>query len=111
MASSTAEGLSDYFDYCERERRNLYEVLYDFDSVKMPFEYILEICRIVHFREYSVTHFDIGQGENNRKLQFGITYGKEQVETFYGRKIDGLCSTYMSKLKKGQELMLTFKQQ
>ena len=60
MASSTAEGLSDYFDYCERERRNLYEVLYDFDSVKMPFEYILEICRIVHFREYSVTHFDMG---------------------------------------------------
>ena len=43
LSSSTNQGFTEYYEYCERERRNMFEVLYDFDSVNIPFEYLLEI--------------------------------------------------------------------
>lgn len=39
---SSKEGNEEYYNYAVRERRNVYEILFDFDSVALPLEYLLD---------------------------------------------------------------------
>lgn len=50
-----AENIKDYYDYCVKERRNVYEILYDFQSVKLPLEYLIESINLMQHREYSIS--------------------------------------------------------
>jgi len=42
MASMTEEGLELYYEYIYREKRNIAEILFDFSSIKIPLEYLIE---------------------------------------------------------------------
>ena len=50
-----AENIKDYYDYCVKEKRNVYEILYDFQSVKLPLEYLIESVNLMQHREYSIS--------------------------------------------------------
>lgn len=50
-----AENIEDYYNYCVRERRNVYEILFDFKTVKLPLEYLIESVNFIKPREYSIS--------------------------------------------------------
>lgn len=54
MSSKTVEGMEEYTRYCYKEKRNVYEILYDFDSVKLNLDYLLEALGLLKPREYSI---------------------------------------------------------
>ena len=51
---ASAEGQDDMFSYCQRPRRTLAEVLFDFKSATIPLEYILDIFPIIRPRSFSI---------------------------------------------------------
>ena len=54
MAGKTVEGMEEYSRYCFKEKRNVYEILFDFYTVKLPLEYLLESVGLLRPREYSI---------------------------------------------------------
>lgn len=43
MSASNNESLEEYYEYVVKERRNVFEILFDFNSVEnFPLEYMLE---------------------------------------------------------------------
>ncbi len=43
MASK--DGKAIYYNYIIKEKRNIYDVLFDFNTVKIPFEYIIQFIK------------------------------------------------------------------
>ena len=58
---SKGEHLEEYYRYCVREKRNVYEVLFDFNSVRMPLEEIIDCIATVRAREYSISGYQSNQ--------------------------------------------------
>lgn len=58
---SKGEHLEEYYRYCLREKRNVYEILFDFHSVKMPLEEIIDCVAMVRAREYSISGYRANQ--------------------------------------------------
>ena len=54
MGSRSQEGKVDYTNYCYKEKRNIYEILYDFNTVKLPLNYLIEAVGIQKSREFSI---------------------------------------------------------
>ena len=50
-----AENIEDYYNYCVKEKRNVYEILFDFKSVKLPLDYLIEALNLLKQREYSIS--------------------------------------------------------
>eukprot|EP00850_Spirogloea_muscicola_P007959 SM000041S15518 [mRNA] locus=s41:519347:524236:- [translate_table: standard] len=51
---STAEGREDLYDYNQRERRSVLEILEDFPSVQLPLQWLLEIAPRLQPRAFSI---------------------------------------------------------
>ncbi|KAI8339167.1 hypothetical protein BC941DRAFT_422326 [Chlamydoabsidia padenii] len=48
------EGQDDMWKYCQRPRRTIAEVLFDFTPVNIPFDYILDLFPPMHPRSFSI---------------------------------------------------------
>lgn len=56
FASKTADGKSDYFGYCIRERRNIVEVFADFGVTnEVPLAYLIQGIGRQKPREFSIS--------------------------------------------------------
>lgn len=55
MSSMTLEGIELYYEYITREKRHIVEVLYDFDSIKIPYMYLIEALGFIKPRDYSIS--------------------------------------------------------
>lgn len=58
---SKGEHLEEYYRYCVREKRNVYEVLFDFNSVRMPLDELIDCVGTVRAREYSISGYHTSQ--------------------------------------------------
>jgi len=54
FGDNSSDGKIEYNNYCYREKRNVYEVLFDFDTVNIPLNYLLEGISLQKPREYSI---------------------------------------------------------
>ena len=76
------EWKEEYYNYVVRERRNLYEILFDFNIVNISLDYILECISIQNAREYSIS----SSYKMNPKI-VSITVNTLEYETIFKRKI------------------------
>lgn len=98
---SSAEGTDLYYDYCIKERRNYIEVLEEFPSARPPLHRLLEIIPILQPRHYSIASSGLF---NPKKLELCVAL--VEYKTRLGRKREGICSGYISSLKKEDEVIL-----
>jgi len=78
FASRTADGKSEYFSYCQRERRNILEVMKDFKVSAMPLGYFIQCVGRQREREYSISSFGI---ESAVEITMAVT----EYKTKFGR--------------------------
>lgn len=89
FASKTADGKSDYFGYCIRERRNVLEVFSDFGLTnEVPLDYLIQGIGKQKPREFSISS---AYNSSSIDLTIAIT----QFETKFKRKITGVCSAWL----------------
>ncbi|KAI8144941.1 hypothetical protein BJV82DRAFT_606828 [Fennellomyces sp. T-0311] len=51
---ASAQGQDDMFSYCQRPRRTVAEVLFDFKSASIPLDYILDVFPLIRPRSFSI---------------------------------------------------------
>ena len=85
------EDMQDLFDYCNRPRRSILEVLEDFPSLRLPWQFCLDYLPLIQPRSYSISSDPC---DPNIELTVAIVKYKTILRTI--RK--GVCTTYMSQL-------------
>jgi len=96
---SSPEGQDDLRIYCNRERRNSLEVLYDFHSVKLPLDYLIDVIPKIQPRSFSISS-SLSMHSN----QIHITIAVVKYKTPLKREIIGLCSTWLASLRPGDKV-------
>ncbi|KAL3677409.1 hypothetical protein R1sor_027357 [Riccia sorocarpa] len=94
---ATSEGRDDLYQYNQKERRSVLEVLLDFPSVQLPLEWILQLVPRLKPRSFS-----IASSERAHPNQAHVTLAVVEWTTPFKRKRRGLCSSWLSKLDPSQ---------
>ena len=55
FGDNSSDGKIEYNNYCFKEKRNVYEILFDFGTVNLPLNYLLEAVSLQKPREYSIS--------------------------------------------------------
>ncbi|BBN18381.1 hypothetical protein MPTK1_8g02140 [Marchantia polymorpha subsp. ruderalis] len=90
---ATSEGRDDLYQYNQRERRSVLEVLLDFPSVQLPLEWVLQIVPRLKPRSFS-----IASSQRAHPQQAHLTMAVVEWMTPFKRKRHGLCSTWLAQL-------------
>ena len=95
---NTAEGQQDLYSYCNRPRRTVLEVLYDFrhTTPHIPFQYLLDLLPPIKPRSFSIASAPSLHGDVLELLVAVVTYRSSLVAP---RR--GLCSSWLASLEKG----------
>lgn len=91
------EDMEDLYDYCNRPRRSLLEVLQDFPSLKLPWEYMLDYLPLIKPRLFSIS-------SGPCKAEIDLTIAIVRYKTILRRIRKGLCTDYISGLKSGDQI-------
>ncbi|PON93484.1 Flavodoxin-like [Trema orientale] len=90
---ASPEGRDDLYQYNQKERRTVLEVLQDFPSVQMPFEWLVQLVPPLKTRAFSIS-----SSLSAHPRQVHLTVSVVTWTTPFKRKRSGLCSTWLSKL-------------
>ena len=97
---SSAEGTDLYYDYCVREKRNYIEVLEDFKSARPCLAKLLELLPRLQPRHYSIANSGMICPD-----EVHLCVAVATSKTPYGRIRAGVCSSYLSSLSPGDQVI------
>ncbi|EGG03207.1 uncharacterized protein MELLADRAFT_75350 [Melampsora larici-populina 98AG31] len=92
----TIEAQDDLYDYINRPKRTILEVLQDFKSVEIPLDYLHDIFPIIRPRQFSIAS---SPKIFPNQIHLLVAVVKYQTRIVKARK--GLCTSWLSKLKPG----------
>ncbi|XP_020416421.1 NADPH-dependent diflavin oxidoreductase 1 isoform X3 [Prunus persica] len=87
------EGRDDLYQYNQRERRTVLEVLEDFPSVQMPLEWLVQLVPPLKTRAFSIS-----SSPSAHPNQVHLTVNVVSWTTPFKRSRAGLCSNWLAKL-------------
>ncbi|KAF8322810.1 riboflavin synthase domain-like protein [Cantharellus anzutake] len=103
---SSSEGQDDLFEYAQRPRRTILEVLADFKSTMIPIEYVLDIFPTIRPRKFSISNSSqVFPGRVQLTVAI-VRYRSLSLKVI--RR--GLCSTWLSRLQIGDKVSFAFQQ-
>lgn len=88
------EDMQELYDYCNRPRRSVLEILDDFLSVRLPWQYCLDYLPLIKPRSYSISS---GPSDPNIELTMAVV----KYRTILRKVRKGVCTTYLSELPVG----------
>lgn len=99
----------EFFDYTTRPRRSILEVLQDFPSVKLPWEWATTLFPHIRGRQFSICSGgelqEISKERGTMKLQLLVAIVK--YKTVLKKIRQGLCSRYIASLPAGTVIGMT----
>ncbi|KAK8253429.1 hypothetical protein IWZ00DRAFT_189269 [Phyllosticta capitalensis] len=99
------EYIEDYFDYATRPRRSILEVLQDFTTVKIPYEYLLGVIPPLKPRQFSIASADLTRFDpHDKECKVTLLVAIVKYRTVIKRTRWGVCSRYLCELQPGQKL-------
>lgn len=98
---SSAEGRDDLYEYNQKERRTVLEVLEDFPSVQMPFEWLVQLVPQLKTRAFSIS-----SSCSAHPNQVHLTVKIVSWTTPFKRKRVGLCSSWLAGLNPEQRVQI-----
>ncbi|XP_019452083.1 PREDICTED: NADPH-dependent diflavin oxidoreductase 1-like [Lupinus angustifolius] len=90
---ASPEGRDDLYQYNQKERRTVLEVLEDFPSVEMPFQWLVQLVPPLKTRAFSIS-----SSQSSHHNQVHLTVNVVSWTTPYKRKKKGLCSSWLAAL-------------
>lgn len=98
---SSPEGRDDLYNYNQKERRTVLEVLEDFPSVRMPFEWLVQLVPPLKTRSFSIS-----SSPSAHPNQVHLTVNVVSWTTPYKRTRKGLCSSWLASLDPEQSMYI-----
>ncbi|CAL5324842.1 unnamed protein product [Camellia sinensis] len=90
---ASPEGRDDLYQYNQKEGRTVLEVLEDFPSVQMPFEWLVQLVPPLKTRAFSIS-----SSQSAHPNQVHLTVSVVSWTTPFKRKRTGLCSAWLAGL-------------
>lgn len=97
---ASTEGIDDLYNYANRPRRSVIETILEFESLKIPFDYILDLFPLIWPRAFS-----IASPANQPTIELCVALVK--YKTVLKRVRKGLCSRYIETLSAGDRIGVT----
>ncbi|XP_057950039.1 NADPH-dependent diflavin oxidoreductase 1 isoform X2 [Malania oleifera] len=98
---ASPEGRDDLYQYNQKDRRTVLEVLEDFPSVQIPFEWLVQLVPPLKTRAFSIT-----SSHSAHPNQVHLTVNVVSWTTAFKRKRTGLCSMWLAGLDPQQSMGL-----
>lgn len=100
--------IDEYYDYATRPRRSMLEVLQDFPSVKLPWQWACSLFPAIRGRHYSISSGGNLKGDLiNGKYRVQILVAIVKYRTVLKKVRQGLCSRYLASLSKNTRIRIT----
>ncbi|KAF6749571.1 hypothetical protein DFP72DRAFT_539431 [Ephemerocybe angulata] len=97
------EGSDELYEYCQKVRRTIKEVLTEFRHVHIPIDYIFDV-----FPPLRPRHFSIASSIQKHPHQAHLCVAIVKYRTKLKIPRRGVCSTYLSQLQIGDTLRIGF---
>ncbi|KAK3409369.1 hypothetical protein EUGRSUZ_J01497 [Eucalyptus grandis] len=94
---ASAEGRDDLYQYNQKERRTVLEVLQDFPSVQLPLEWLVQLVPPLKTRAFSIS-----SSPSAHPNQVHLTVNVVSWKTPFKRNRAGLCSMWLANLDPNQ---------
>ncbi|CCE65721.1 hypothetical protein TPHA_0M01460 [Tetrapisispora phaffii CBS 4417] len=86
------QDMQDLYDYCNRPRRSILEVLEDFLSIRLPWKYVIDYMPVLKPRLFSIS-----SSKSNSEIELTVAIVK--YKTILRKLRRGVCTNYISKLR------------
>ncbi|KAK3718206.1 NAPDH-dependent diflavin reductase [Vermiconidia calcicola] len=102
------ELIDELWDYTTRPKRTILEVMMDFTTIKIPWQYCLSVLPMMKGRQFSIAsggHLktdDVGR----TRVQLLVAIAEPPSPIIKYRRRYGVCTRYMASLRAGQELAI-----
>lgn len=96
------DGIDEMFEYAQRPRRTIKEMLDEFKSVRIPLEHVADVFPWIKPREFS-----IASPPNADAIQLSVAIVK--YKTRLRKPRTGLCTRWLAELKVGEKIPVLLK--
>lgn len=103
------ELIDELWDYTTRPKRTILEIMPDFTSIRIPWQYALTILPIMRGRQFSIASGGVLKRTTNgdTRVQLLVAIANPPNPIIKYRKRYGVCTRYIAKLQAGQQLSVT----
>jgi len=96
------EGADELYDYCQRTKRTIREVLTEFRSVRIPRDYVFDLFPSLRPRQFSIAS---SPKRHPREIHLCVAIVKYRTKLRVPRK--GVCTSFLAALQPGDKLRIT----
>lgn len=97
----------DLYDYADRPRRSILEVVQEFFSLKIPLDYILDVFPLIKPRLFSISSMAHPGKSADEGESFELTIAIVEYKTIIRRLRRGLCTHWIKSLNPGDVVLGT----
>lgn len=103
------DGIDEMFEYAQRPRRTIKEVLEEFKSVQIPLEYVADVFPWIKPREFSIASPPPTQdSEKGKGIELSVAIVK--YKTRLRKPRTGLCTRWLASLPAGSDVPILVKE-
>lgn len=101
------EYIDELYDYTSRPRRSILEVLQEFDSVQIPWQWATNVLPELRGRQFSVASGGQLKFETDVGTRFEILVAIVRYRTVIKKIREGVCTRYLASLPVGVQIRVT----
>ena len=98
------EYIDELYDYTTRPRRSILEVLQEFDTVKIPWQWAAYVLPELRGRQFSIASGGQWKTDNLGHSQFELLVAIVRYRTVLKRLREGVCTRYLAALPESSSL-------
>ncbi|KAL8871283.1 MAG: hypothetical protein Q9174_002850 [Haloplaca sp. 1 TL-2023] len=99
--------LDELYDYTTRPRRSILEVLQEFDTVQIPWQWAVSVLPELRGRQFSIASGGSLKYDPDGQSSFDLLVAIVKYKTVIKRLREGVCTRYLAGLSPGTELLAT----
>ena len=98
------EFIDELYDYTTRPRRSILEVLQEFESVKIPFQWIVAVFPLLRRRQFSIASGGALKRTSDGRTRFQLLVAIVKYRTVIKKIREGVCTRYLATLPEGTRM-------
>ncbi|MCJ1466379.1 NAPDH-dependent diflavin reductase [Pseudocyphellaria aurata] len=99
--------IDELYDYTTRPRRSILEVLQEFDSVRIPWQWAVSVLPELRGRQFSIASGGQLKRDSENKTRFELLVAIVKYKTVIKKIREGVCTRYLAALPAGAQLPVT----
>lgn len=98
------EYIDELYDYTTRPRRSILEVLQEFESIKIPWQRVVDVLPELRGRQFSIASGGTQKSGSKGNARFELLVAIVKYKTVIKKIRQGVCTRYLAALPQGSQL-------